>query len=558
MIRFFIILGAVFFLPIAASAQTDLTYTYGTYFGQFGDEYTRGMECSEDGQCFLYGSVSLGNFYTLNAFQEDFGGFYDGFFSLFSTEGDLTYSSFIGGSELDVVYAMDWNNGHYVVAGNTESADFPVSENAFQNELRGDEDVFIALFTEDHELVWSTYYGGDNFDDCSDVILDDELNVYILGGTSSPDLATTGVYQESFEGAGSGYLTKFAFDGSIVWSTYTMVAGKIGISQQASTVVVMEGTQTDDGIAQDGHQMEIGGELDAFVAVFDMETGTLNWSTYFGGEGFEFWGDLYVSETDIFISGQTSSDENIATSNAYKETKDGFDDGFVARFDMDGNLVWSTYFGGEENDGVSGLDLVGNSLVMIGGTTSNTGIAFGNPLEPENESTQSNNGSTFLGGLDIDSGYPQWGTYIFSACQNLSLPYLGTTGNERIMLGGRVSPVGDCTDWATDDAFQDSYFGGEHDAALVFFDSNVLNVDNPSTLPLEIWPNPTTGILNYHWPLNIRGNLKVFDVAGRIAFETVITPGSSQIQLNHLSTGMHLVQISSDDAIYRSKFVKMP
>ncbi|UUC45513.1 DUF7948 domain-containing protein [Flavobacterium cerinum] len=68
------------------------------------------------------------------------------------------------------------------------------------------------------------------------------------------------------------------------------------------------------------------------------------WGTYYGGSGSENINDIITDNlNNIYISGITSSPNNIATAGSYQpDLTTGFN-GFIAKFDPNGNRIWATY-----------------------------------------------------------------------------------------------------------------------------------------------------------------------------------------------------------------------
>jgi len=94
-------------------------------------------------------------------------------------------------------------------------------------------------------------------------------------------------------------------------------------------------------------------------------------STYLGGPGFEItWACAADKSGNVYIAGDAQSADFPVTANAL-QTKygDGGQDGFVAKYDRAGNLLWSTYLGGSGWDGVFGLAVDANGNAVVTGVT---------------------------------------------------------------------------------------------------------------------------------------------------------------------------------------------
>jgi uncharacterized protein (TIGR03437 family) len=79
-----------------------------------------------------------------------------------SRAGELLFSSWFGGSSMDVAYdiAID-PEGNAVIAGTTDSIDLPATANAYQRRRSGRDDLFLARIAADgSRVVACTYLGG--------------------------------------------------------------------------------------------------------------------------------------------------------------------------------------------------------------------------------------------------------------------------------------------------------------------------------------------------------------------------------------------------------------
>jgi len=99
----------------------------------------------------------------------------------------------------------------------------------------------------------------------------------------------------------------------------------------------------------------------------------VSYSTFFGGSGADNITDIAIdSEGHIYITGHTNSD-NLPIQNALQDSRAAADDIFVARFSPAGDtLEFCTYFGGNGTDQATGMTLdVDGNIWVCGWTTSN-------------------------------------------------------------------------------------------------------------------------------------------------------------------------------------------
>jgi len=71
------------------------------------------------------------------------------------------------------------------------------------------------------------------------------------------------------------------------------------------------------------------------------------WATYYGGLDYDVGNDCKVDPNGfVYLTGETSSTHNIATSGAFQINFAGSSDAFLSKFDQDGQRQWGTYYGG--------------------------------------------------------------------------------------------------------------------------------------------------------------------------------------------------------------------
>jgi len=112
----------------------------------------------------------------------------------------LVYSSYIGGAngrEEGTAIAVD-SAGNAYVAGETDSDDFNVTPGALARTFVGRSfvpDVFVAKVSREGSLLYSTYLGGDNYDNAYGIVVDSGGVVYVTGGTFSRDFPTVNPFR---------------------------------------------------------------------------------------------------------------------------------------------------------------------------------------------------------------------------------------------------------------------------------------------------------------------------------------------------------------------------
>jgi hypothetical protein len=192
------------------------------------------------------------------------------------------------------------------------------------------------------------------------IALDTNDNVYLTGSTSAPGFPVAGGLQTSFTGSQDVFITEFASNGSMVFSTFLGGNGAQsgqGIAVDANGNIFVAGyTSSTNFPTQNALQATNGGGYDAFVTKLSPGGKSLIYSTYLGGNGFDAANAIALDTNDsAIVTGYTQS-TNFPTANAAQPINGGNGDAFVAKLNSQGaSLSYSTYLGGSdsENNNVS-------------------------------------------------------------------------------------------------------------------------------------------------------------------------------------------------------------
>lgn len=264
---------------VAKLSPSRGTLDYSTYLGGGALDYGTSIAVDEGGVAFVGGYTGSINFPTLDPFQGARAGSTDAFVARFGVQGDLDYSTYLGGAGVDRVHAiaLDTEGGIHL-AGETDSADFPVVD-AFQETLAGATDAFVSrLDASGASLQYATYLGGAGNDVAFGMGLDAAGTAYLAGMTQSSDFPVLQPVQAANAGGQDAFVTQLsAGGGQIEFSTY--LGG--GADEYAHALAVDAGgavgiagrTASADFPLADANQWEHAGNLDAFIAVLLADAG---------------------------------------------------------------------------------------------------------------------------------------------------------------------------------------------------------------------------------------------------------------------------------------------
>jgi len=253
--------------------------------------------------------------------------------------------------------------GNTYVSGNTRDKNFPATEGAYQTELKGEADAFIAKFTPDGKLEFATLIGGSKREHHTTIIVDEEGYIYIAGGTHSSDFPVTpGSYDTTFNGegvwAGDVYLAKLNPTGTdIIFSTF--IGGKVeetipsgGIKFDSKGNIIIAGvTRSNDFPLTKGVIDNENTKTHGFVSKLSREGDKLLFSTFFGNSIMEMISGLDVDDKDnIYVAGGTFTADLPVTDNAVRKeiimpNGRGKIDHFIAKISgTDTKISYLSYF----------------------------------------------------------------------------------------------------------------------------------------------------------------------------------------------------------------------
>ncbi|MHB0878004.1 MAG: SBBP repeat-containing protein [Anaerolineae bacterium] len=373
----------VFVLKLAPSGAV----VYATYIGGARFDYARdssGIAVDVSGNAYVVGYTDSVDFPTVAALDASLGGAYDAFVLKLGPAGNtILYSTLLGGSNADYGRAVAVDAaGNAYVAGQTASADFPVTAEGFGPAFGGGTfgDGFVAkLSPAGDTLVYSGYIGGSGEDWATGLSVDPAGSVYVVGQSGSPDLPTTaGSYQPANAGGDDVFVAKVQPDGSalefatMIGGTGTDLGRAIALDGMGSAYVTGYTASTDYPVTVDAYDRTYGsGDYDAFVTKLAPGGASLVYSTYLGGTLGDYGRGIAVdARGGACIVGNTYSQDFVVTPGAYDGSHGLGGDAFLLWLSQGGTSVsYSTFVGGSADDSAFGLALDGARNAYVVGDT---------------------------------------------------------------------------------------------------------------------------------------------------------------------------------------------
>lgn len=225
-------------------------------------------------------------------------------------------------------------------------------------------DALCARHRNDGSFVWGRYMDGDQYSEGRDVVGDADGNCYLTGA-----LKVNGWYPPDTlwgHGLDDAYLVRFDSLGHLDWG-FTIG----GPAEDAAWAMAIDGAG-DLVVAGffsqtadfGGSSLNAAGNRDGFVAKYNVG-GNLIWAKAIGGPGI-----------DEVIAVKASADGSIYFTGSYTDSivstagtivSEDFFDIFYGKLDADGNLVWLKTAGGANMNKPQDIDIDGEENIYIGG-----------------------------------------------------------------------------------------------------------------------------------------------------------------------------------------------
>lgn len=277
-----------------------------------------------------------------------------------TTQGIVESVKTIGGSKNESGQAVqNTSDGGYIVLGFTQSTDGDVT-----TKLDNSYDVWVVKYNQDNQLQWSQTYGGSGDERGNDIIQTNDGGYAIIGFTYSNDGdITNNNGQEDF------WIIKIDAQGNLIWQkTYGFSGIDTGYSiiQTSDNGFFVTGVldvtaSNGAGNTRSNQTLHAGGD---YWAVKLDQSGTLEWSKYFGG----FFSDtaydaIQTADQGFIIVGSSDSADTDISNNK------GSYDFWVVKISNLGNLEWEKNFGGDEIDEARAITPSGDGNYLIIGDT---------------------------------------------------------------------------------------------------------------------------------------------------------------------------------------------
>lgn len=375
--------------------------SYSTYFGGVtstcspSDFFThaRHIDSDNNGHIFISGITKANGMFPFNSIGSNYlkphaNGIscQDAFIMRFDTLlNTYDYFSYLGGTNLDVSYAMRYNKmqNRLYLALTSFSSDFPLMPSVPSAYYSTTGNGIIMAMSQTCDTIWATRYGGEP----KEIAFDNISNLCVLGEITSGFASTLPIFQHlstaycdsSFNGGRDVFFSRFNAAYQISYSTFMGGTGDdyAGSISQRDTVMALTGhtfsfTSNDTtvttfkpingGFGEFVDSVSIGFSPQDIWVVRLGNNSQLRWASLYGGQFHDY---SYASAIDrfsnIYVSGVTASTdvywETLPYGGSYLDNNPEGQDSYVLCFSRDNQRIWSTYYGGLAFDGTFGVGL---------------------------------------------------------------------------------------------------------------------------------------------------------------------------------------------------------
>lgn len=478
-------------------------------------------------------------------------------FSKYIGGNDLDYAKAIAIDGMDNAYIVGYtgsSNGFPIVPKSGSN----VYNQANTTATGSYSDAFLIEYDVSNTQLWGTYFGGSGPDDFSSVEIGANNSVIVSGSTLSLTPATSntnntpcgvpgapnyfpdcnggaGTFNNPYAGTGvdnDAIIVEFNNNGSLKWSTYfggqgnedsQNIKNSIAVDPVTPNIIYIIGTTTKQAnfptTGTGYYQTASFSSGRAYIAKFNSRI--LDWATVFGSGSNTFGWDATVDNShNVYVVGHNQSSTYASNTCAVPTNPNtefpkchpggvyhqvsyggGSSDGFLTTFNSSNQLVWSTYFGGNDQDEIHSVSYDGanDRLYFTGTTYSNSGFPI---ADPATGNYQQNS----ISGFARDA-------YIARLCLN---PFTTSV-------------------------------------------SEISNNDGS----INIYPNPTSNTLNitlFSPDNNGSVDIELYDVVGNLVLKQKkntdkSTNNSYVLEVNSLAKGIYVLHVSIKDKYYSAKVI---
>jgi hypothetical protein len=559
-ILLFAVISSLYFLSYVSNAQTP-EWTWANSAGGNGNEYGFVAETDMAGNVLLSGSfnsstITFGAFTLVNAGD----GHSDMFIVKYNTSGDVLWAKSSGAIGIDIGNwaCPDASGNVYEIGAFYDNTITFGSVTLTNNNINTytTSDIFFVKYDANGNVLWAKGVGGTSNDRALCIDINSSGDVYITGDFYSPSMTfgtTTLTNTDNSGNTADFFLAKYDTNGNLLWAKSTGGTGDDSgneVCADASGNTYIEGEFNSPTLIFGSTSLtnadNTGNTDDSFLVKYDAD-GNVIWAKSISGS---------ASDDAVTIGIDTSGNAYVAgmfnsptlTFGSTTLTNAGQWDMFLAKYNVDGNVLWAKSAGGNSYDQACHLNVDFKGNVSLIGAFYSPSITFGTTTLTNTD----NIGNT----------------------EDMFIVQYDANGN----VNWAISAGGSVNDWGvgcTTDEFGNVYISGLfYSSTLTFGSSTLINADNTGNtydlfiaklgnntgtnelsnlLNISVYPNPSNAKFTITFPSTTR-QIRISNSLGQV-MQTKCVDKETNVEFELSENGIYIIQIKTDKQTITKKVV---
>ena len=542
------------------------SFEWGGPFGGAGEDVIKKMHVDANGNSYTTGYFTdTADFdITSSEFNLISNGFYDVFVQKTNADGTLEWAVNVGGSMFDYGTGIttDDQGNVYITGYFDDTVDFNPGADEWLLTSQGGGDVFILKLNSDGAFMWAKSVGGADYEESTDIGVDELGNVYVLGylyetADFDPNLGEVLI---TSQGASDTFLLKLDSAGDFV-NVYSYGGTNLDLAldmevKNSNEIYIsgfFEGTSDLDPRPSEEYFVTATEGFAGYSIKVDGLGGITNVVLTEGGEVIVY-AVTTDTENNVYLTGHFNGTINFDTtsgSGEYTFTSTAAYNSFILKVLADGSIAWARHL--TSTDPLFAYDIAvgpNENVHTVGyfGGTADFDPDVNDVFELTKESV--NASDAFISILNSNGMFIN--AYQFGGVDFIDTHQLGVDDQNNIYLAAQFGNTVD---------IDPNPFESTEVTAIDFRDNYLIKiVDEELAIPdhtrtsISIYPNPTQEVINIKASNNLIGeSVVIYNTLGQEISKHKLNQNLT-IPVTDLQSGIYLLKVGSHEPL---KFIKL-